>query len=59
MKEIESHGVLTMLLDEAVLMAHFNNQKPMDFKNQMKNIFFTGDYETLHNTVTEINKNLT
>ena len=58
MKEIESHGVLTMLLDEAVLMAHFNNQSPMDFKNQMKNIFFTGDYESLHNTVTEINKNL-
>jgi hypothetical protein len=48
-----------MLLDEAVLMAHFNNQSPMDFKNLMKNIFFTGDYKSLHNTVIEINKNLT
>ncbi|MGD0278865.1 MAG: radical SAM protein [Smithella sp.] len=58
MKEIESRGVLTMLLDEAVLMAHLNNQKPMDFKNLMKNIFFTGDYESLHNTIIEINKNI-
>ncbi|HUN55154.1 MAG TPA: radical SAM protein [Smithella sp.] len=58
MKEIESRGVLTMLLDEAVLMAHLNNQRPMDFKNLMKNIFFTGDYESLHNSIIEINKNL-
>ena len=58
MEEIESHGVLTMILDEAVMMAHFIDKKPLDFRNLMKNTIFTGDYERLNEVVNEINKNL-
>ena len=58
MKELESHGVLTMILDEAAMMAHFIDKKPLDFRNLMKNTIFIGDYERLNEIVNEINKNL-
>jgi len=58
MEEIESHGVLTMILDEAVMMAHFIDTKPLDFRNLMKNTIFIGDHERLNEIVNEINKNL-
>jgi hypothetical protein len=47
-----------MILDEAVMMAHFIDTKPLDFRNLMKNTIFIGDHERLNEIVNEINKNL-
>jgi radical SAM superfamily enzyme YgiQ (UPF0313 family) len=57
-KELESHGVLTMLLDEAAMMASVINYTPAVFKNEMSQYIFTGDYERLKDMISEINNHV-
>ncbi len=54
-REIESRGILTMLLDEHFLMAELMEMNPSDFLSFILRSFFTGDVRSIRNLTQQIN----
>lgn len=57
-KELEETGIMTGISDDQFLMSLLSGKKPKEFRDMVREYFFTGDYEKISELVKEINRGI-